>query len=418
MPEKTVALSAKNIANTKFVAGEKDFKFIVGGNEYLTSRFLAAFVSPYASRAMVSDPCLNEFHVDLDDTKNEFALVLSLCYGDRTTFLSRECEYFMRVGDALGNQELFDIAFSSEFSEATVDNIISILNAFPCHSHHYDDFVAFAASNFEELTDIKNLDAFRLIDVLQNQHLVISDEDSLFNTIISFIHKYEDLKSSILSCIRIENLSSLYVTKFVSLIDMTNITEDLLTSIKRRLVLPLSKEPEYLTFRYDPFNPLKGIFEFLENETKGNIVDNGTIEISGSEEVRNKKYMVDSTTNDVDCFVRESHGNPRFITFDLKDKKVNLTSYTIKTFLGGRNDFHLRTWKIRGSNDWNQWEDLDQRIDDNSLNSSYATHNFQCNVRGEKSYRLIQIYSESPDWHGSNFINLSRFELFGHLVLK
>ena len=110
-----------------------------------------------------------------------------------------------------------------------------------------------------------------------------------------------------------------------------------------------------------------------------------------------------------------------WIEFDFVNRKVDVTSYSIRTIYNSINIYHPKTWKIMGSNDHENWSLIDEQIDSSVLNGpSYSAH-FQC---GSKSqfYRYIR-YFQLKNWNSSNseiyfenYIGLSSIEFFGSIL--
>ena len=104
--------------------------------------------------------------------------------------------------------------------------------------------------------------------------------------------------------------------------------------------------------------------------------------------------------------------------FDFKEKKVSLSSYSLKS--DGEGGYHLLQWELEGSNDGSSWTCLDSR-NTQDLNGYYIAKNYSTN--NHDSYRYIRItqtgknggdaWGRSPDDH----FRLSQIEFFGTLRL-
>jgi hypothetical protein len=101
-----------------------------------------------------------------------------------------------------------------------------------------------------------------------------------------------------------------------------------------------------------------------------------------------------------------------FIILDLgADKSLKIDHYAIK----GRSDadaYHLRSWKLQGSNDNTTWTDLDEQINNTSIGLNTWFH---APVSTSFSYRYLRILQTAADSNGSNFLTLGELEVYGIL---
>ena len=85
----------------------------------------------------------------------------------------------------------------------------------------------------------------------------------------------------------------------------------------------------------------------------------------------------------------------------------------------GENNSHPKTWRILGSNNKNEWYELDNQTNNSVLNGPSIYHNFECKMT-HKQYRYIR-YQQTDSWYNhpnSSWkykILLSRIELFGDI---
>lgn len=150
---------------------------------------------------------------------------------------------------------------------------------------------------------------------------------------------------------------------------------------------------------YKPYNKgqeFKGILRYLTEKTKGNIHDNETIEITS-----NSIYDEDISNhpkNSVDYKCYESADKENFtVVFDFKNKAVQLSNYSIKTYYYAENGGHLKSWSIEVSNDKNNWEKVDEHTDDKSLNGSFAVATFDTK-KSDNFYRFIRLRQTGKNW--------------------
>ena len=161
--------------------------------------------------------------------------------------------------------------------------------------------------------------------------------------------------------------------------------------------------------KFNGNNPFQGIFNYLTEETNGNIIDNGTINAIVSS-CNNNNNNIKKVLQDPGWFISNNSPN-QTITFDFKDRKIKLESYTIKS----ANSCFMKTWDVVGSNDNLSWQNIDKQIENNSLNGDSKYDTFQ--VNGIKQpFRYIKIIHSGPNHGGCNKFKLNRIELFGEII--
>lgn len=77
-----------------------------------------------------------------------------------------------------------------------------------------------------------------------------------------------------------------------------------------------------------------------------------------------------------------------------KDKRIQLTNYSIKSNKDGHNNFNLKGWIVEVSNDGESWTNVDEHQNDHALNKSNAIVTF--NVK--KIEFLLSFCQTSSEW--------------------
>lgn len=107
-----------------------------------------------------------------------------------------------------------------------------------------------------------------------------------------------------------------------------------------------------------------------------------------------------------------------WIEFDFLNRKVNLTSYTIRTDKDDRNThWKPKTWKIYGSNDHDKWTLLDSQTESQDLNDKHSQHRFKCN-KNNAFFQYIK-YVQEDSWNSSSCkysFSLTCIEMFGSIL--
>ena len=79
-----------------------------------------------------------------------------------------------------------------------------------------------------------------------------------------------------------------------------------------------------------------------------------------------------------------------WVRFDFKTRRVHLKSYSLKS--DGDSAYHLIHWSFEGSNDGNEWKEIDRR-DTQDLNGDYIVKFYEWNGNrtNEGFYRYIRL---------------------------
>lgn len=158
------------------------------------------------------------------------------------------------------------------------------------------------------------------------------------------------------------------------------------------------KRSQYKSFSYQSSNPFNGIINYLTKLTNGNVQLNKTIEITCSNLwCGNYEAVVDYNNESGHAHV---HGEPKWLKFDFKNRKLQIDSYLIKSAHTDSNShcsYYLKNWKIEISLDGNQWTTIDERSNDSELNGNYKMHIFNLSKKSNP-FRFIRIFSDQPNW--------------------
>lgn len=174
-------------------------------------------------------------------------------------------------------------------------------------------------------------------------------------------------------------------------------------------------------------NELSGIIFYLtKNKSDSQIIKN-EIKISGGGEFcpsfpilnlikYDSKHINDHYYNSSSHFPTSDKS---WIEFDFCDKKVRISSYTIRSN-GGKPYLypHPKTWIIFGSNDCKKWELIDKQKDNNVLNGIYKQNRFKCE-NNNNYYRFIRYFQEDSwdnDRRYQYVISLTSIEFFGTIL--
>ncbi|MFK0733478.1 MAG: discoidin domain-containing protein [Gloeotrichia echinulata HAB0833] len=114
----------------------------------------------------------------------------------------------------------------------------------------------------------------------------------------------------------------------------------------------------------------------------------------------------------VPSLAHSNNGGNQWVQVDFLGRKVSLTHYTIQ----GRNDdnyHHLRNWVLQGSNDGVNFDVLDTRTNNSSINRS----SWFLGVLGTSSnyYRYIRLTQTGANSEGDSYLTMGQMEFYGGL---
>jgi hypothetical protein len=160
--------------------------------------------------------------------------------------------------------------------------------------------------------------------------------------------------------------------------------------------------------------PFDGILSFLTGECDGNVHEKGIVEVSAS-----GIHWSDCPLSIVVDFKSSSpkFGTPNvtnsWILIDFRNSRINPTHYSIRS----RTDedwYHLRSWVVEGSNNGENWVNLDVRENNCDLTGSGAIHTFAVGNPG--AFGIIQIRQTGTNSGNCHYLQLKSVEFFGTLL--
>ena len=338
-------------------------------------------------------------------------------------------EYFLQ----LGNIEEYLRHDSKSFEDIGADELIDRLQFIETNARNsikdeenilkIEGMIKYVSGHFNELSPdkIKNIDIELLEEIIKRDELKLDDEDSLLRIILS---KYEENHSSsiLFEYVRFNEISQSLMNEFIEKIELEDLNKRTFRNICNNIYSNEKKEKhqinryeeKYQEFLYKGSNEANGIFKHLTEETGGNIKDNGTIEITSNsihcdscdlknlvEFQKDQKFRFDNKQNSEICF-------------DLKDKQIQITNYSIKSYADGPGGDNLKNWILEVSNDQKEWIKIDEHKDDSQLNNQYVIATFNPNKTNE-FYRFIRLKQTGFNWHNDYLTEFYFIEFYGKL---
>ena len=168
---------------------------------------------------------------------------------------------------------------------------------------------------------------------------------------------------------------------------------------------------------YNPNIKFNGIIKYLIDKTKGNIHDNGTIEVTTNSYYNNNKSTEYHPKNLLDychnSFFWAYQDNNVWICFDFKEKKIKITNYTIKSDSDPPNFRQLKSWRIEISNDGIKWDKIDERNECTLLNGPNFMRTFD--TVSNDFTRYVRLLQTGYLWNRGNHLRLAAIEFYGYL---
>ena len=284
---------------------------------------------------------------------------------------------------------------------------------------------------------MKELEPDLIEQIISNESLRLFEEDSLLLFLLE-LFKEDDKYSPLFEYVIFSNVREESLNKFINSFSIEFMNNSIWKSISPRLFQSkIEKIIRYTSnhssskivqfhqniseFEYHEGDEFNGILRHLSNQSKGNIHDNGLIEITSNSIVLNlfhPKNLVDYN-NDNYYFSKDVSNS--FVCFDFKDKSVKLSSYSIKSHNDGKNYAHLKNWVIEVSDDAKSWKIIDNQKNCSLLNGSNLVANFKIDKKDDddgKFYRYVRIRSSGNSWYqygNHSQIYFSLIEFYGQI---
>ncbi|OHS94875.1 hypothetical protein TRFO_10803 [Tritrichomonas foetus] len=412
-----ITLNIEGIQRLNF---EKNFVFHMGKRNLQCSRAQAAFLSKTCYQLFMSDPTIESFTFQTNTSEIYLPYLEKLMNGfsiDLNSIPSDQLNTFRDILHELNSLHLLSLLQS--FNETiTIENCISILEKKTLFMIDTTEEIEFISSHFYEIEkdQLLSLDVDHLIRIVESPKLKLENE-SLF---CSFIIEYNN-----------PLLLSYLEYKALNIHDLKNLFQHFSFSSFERswpLIVSLITEKdvnlENLS-RYDNIqlfykdSLFDGVFAYLYNKTDGNPVLNNTVEITTTDWRSNShpsSNIVDPIKRDEGNWYFGSTNNGTII-FNLKDYRLNLNGYTLKSHSSSwANGCFLNSWRIEGSNDGKSWEEVDSKSS-NLLHENLKAVYFQCNSKSHY-FQYFRFLQTSKNTNYTDHIALHSIEFFGVLIKK
>lgn len=425
-------LSFANVKNISFEEYEKDFTFIVNDRHYKTSRAKADLLSPIVRRYHYTDESIQEITINInklnDDQKSTdyFSDFLQLTNFEEKSIDENHRKHYIEYFYELGNMNEYLRLQPEYFDDLSPGNVILRLqllyklNVVNEENENMQEIIKYASTHFEEINkeEMKKLEPEILEEIIKNPSLRLNEEDSLIRFVLE-LYEIDSKYSTLFEYVEFKNVKVDSLQKFIDVFDIDFLNSKIWKGFCQRLISSETSERhnyKYITREHEEVTEFNGLLRYLSNKTGGNIHDNGTIEVTSNSiysDSHHPKNLLDYQNTEFNSY--HSIGRPDgYICFDFKDRKIQLTSYTIKSREGGQNWYHLKNWKIEVSDDKEHWIMIDEHKDDSTLNGPKIVATF--NIKEKPSfYQYVRLQLTGTDWNGSYYMIFYSLEMYGKL---
>ena len=163
-------LSLNNIQDIPLGKYEKNFTFIVDGEQYFTPRFVADILSPKIRKLHFFDDSVQDFYINIDDSEHEnakgsnyFSEFLQMCNFEEHQLDDTQRQlfstYFLKLGNINEYFKLAGIQFDTESIEKSIEHLIKIekvlrenSDEIDCHEENIKKIIS-NISNFNQRTE-------------------------------------------------------------------------------------------------------------------------------------------------------------------------------------------------------------------------------------------------------------------------
>lgn len=436
-------LKQSSILAVPFNIYEKDFSFIVNGEEFKTSRIIADLLSPIISRNHLTDPTINTYTINTQYS-GDFSQILKLLNFESMNITNDDIPFFSEVIEKLG-YGFIEFDFNTDTIELTIDNVLNFLHVHEKNRKFYSQIItkeiAFVSSHFAELYEnqeesMKYLSIETLIDVINNDQLRLENEDQLLKFVNELYSQNSDY-SILYETVLFSNVSSENMKEFITIFDLNDISNSIWKLLSKRLCYEIDKsddkddeqiryntnnlksehneeEDECLIFEYTKENEYKGIFNYIQTQSNDKIENEINFSSSSLWDNRYDSSYVTKFRDQSKTFYSRDEENS-WICFDFNEHRIIPSHYTIGSRNWGRNSNHPKSWVIEGSEDNEKWDKIDEEIDCSFLNGKSLVHSFEMNNQINKKFKFIRMRSTGPDWRGKNVLAFESFEIYGKL---
>jgi hypothetical protein len=415
-------LSSKGLLNLAPLSYPDSFQFIVDGCKYSCSFVVADFISGAVARLHSIDPIADCFRVDVSDPNREFGTFLSLGRGNEITVNSGNVKLFSLFAKSLQNKEFLTFLSRQMKLELNQDTVAERLQQGLVLGLDVSKEIEFCAKNFANLRkQLSEFDYSVLYSIFSAPELNLPDEDVLLDFLLELVRKDSSF-APFFELVHFEFISSNAITSFLtvarteSFFSQMNFSVWLSVCERLRLAVPASRG-QVIDLPLKKGKPLEGIIAYLTKKCGGNVHDKKIVTVIShrpyNQEVGNAAKNVADLHADTEFF--SSKDPNQWIGYDFKGMRVKPTAYAVRPYhSGGPGGHNLKSWVVEGSNDLQDWFELDRRVNNGDLNAGNEVKTF--GIASDVRCRAVRLRQIDLNHKGTHVMLISGLELFGKLI--
>lgn len=418
-----IQLKAKSILNVPLNKYDKDFSFIINGEEFKTSHLVADLLSPTICQIHQNDPTMSEFSITTEN-QGHFSFILELATFSQISIPELEIPFLIEIIEKLENNwiKVTNPIKNIQITEDTAVNLLHRHEKMPnFFSKEIESDIEFISMHFYQLFEtqkesLKTLTEDTLERIISHPHLKIQSEDDLLH-FINELYLTSKKFSNFYSYVLFANVGQEAIDEFVNIYDYNDLTREAWNSISNRLQnQKLTEKGRYNDIIISPSGEkeFNGIINFIKKQNNNRIENK--IKITSSS--LRFEYPPSNVViyNDSQKQFRTNDSPNSWICFEFLENSIIPTSYQIRSYPFWKNENHPKTWVIEGSMDNVNWFILDSQENCAILNDSNVSHIFSIDESKSKKVRYIKMRQTGKNWKNMDHLNLDCIEFYGKLI--
>jgi hypothetical protein len=272
-------------------------------------------------------------------------------------------------------------------------------------------------------SDLGSLPPEILNSILRHPKLMLESEDCLFELLAQHVEAGDAGYFDLLALVQVEFLSRECVQHYFELVS-SNFEQFNLThweSLRWRILGDSNSRPSadrrWRRREFPPNSETRGVFWHLTAACGGNVAEKQEVLVTASSVHASPganggtarwemKYAVD---HNIETHFHADNNANEWICFDFNKRIMTPSHYEICS------GWHpLKSWRVEGSLDGNNWFTLDEQKDNLDISKDKMSHTFP--VMESRAVRMIRLTQTGRTHNGEKWFMIRRFEVFGTLL--
>lgn len=367
---------------------------------------------------------MDRYVVKVVDPKSCFIQVMDLLKGGSIEISEENKDVLFEIAKSLEITELYECIMSLYPEQLTVANVLTHLTLkanMQLPNSNEVDFVAANILSFDK-AELAKLPNTVMCEILSSDALPKDKHEEIY-FLVESATKANPSCFSLFEKVSFEHLRVETMSRFISLCDNMKGCISLYSGVWRalckrllldvseggaQLPIPDEKPSVKISMTNDSF-PLEGILHYLTQKGNGNVHKTGLVKVTSSSHysIRHPYKIVDFTQDE---YFYSNDAKNQWLQYEFNGYIITPESYTLKTRTYG-GGYHIMSWAIMGSNDGENWSEIDRRENVTEMNDEGVVKSFK--VTNPMSCKFVRICQTGPNSLGTDVMTLARFELFG-----